>query len=409
MTGQRLNLKTERNMNTISTRSTALALLGLLALAVYILACTSFSPDDSQVLYPAFDESGAIGLAVYNREARRSDMLFVPAGYGGDSTNAEAIPVRGQWLADGKRVLVAWGGGDNQPDHQLQLAVVPAGARSAFKVFTLADVKEPGTLLMQPLPVAGDQLFVMAAKDKVVRLNLKSGAIVRHDFADLDGELALYPNPASDGVFYVLSRPGTNSPPVFGRLDPERFTLTPLAALTNETANGTFFTYDRQGSRIAFVTAGASNTLDLVVLKDGKPEIRRPIGSTDRKLAFGNGMLSPRGDYIWASFGRQSREGDKSDYGLMEIPLMPAAAVRETVLVRGDSRTEENAAVYFQIGISHDGKTAAVASTYLAIVKKPEEVKPEHCALFFVDLSDPKRKVTTVPIRAPLPRAETGK
>ena len=58
-------------MKNPKTRNTALALVGLLALSIYILACTSFSPDDTKVLYPAFDApSGAIGMAVYDREAR---------------------------------------------------------------------------------------------------------------------------------------------------------------------------------------------------------------------------------------------------------------------------------------------------------------------------------------------------
>ena len=59
-------------MKTISSRDTALALLGMLSLAVYILACTSFSPNDRQVLYPAFDESGAVALASRSSRSTRT-------------------------------------------------------------------------------------------------------------------------------------------------------------------------------------------------------------------------------------------------------------------------------------------------------------------------------------------------
>jgi hypothetical protein len=59
---------------------------------------------------------------------------------------------------------------------------------------------------------------------------------------------------------------------------------------------------------------------------------------------------------------------------------------------------------YFQAAISHDGKTAAVSSTYLACTEK--EFKPADCALFLVDLSDAKWKVTKVPI--PLPAERTN-
>ena len=85
-------------------RNAALALVGLLALTIYILACTSFSPDDTKVLYPSFDQAtGAIGMAVYDREARTSETLFVPVAYDGSITNAEVAPILstrtmvGQW------------------------------------------------------------------------------------------------------------------------------------------------------------------------------------------------------------------------------------------------------------------------------------------------------------------------
>ena len=95
-------------MKTYKTRNAILALIGLAALSVYILACTSFSPDDSKVLYPAFDaESGAVGMAVYDRAAGRSDMVLVPMTYDIGETNAAVEPklMRGQWLGDGRNIL----------------------------------------------------------------------------------------------------------------------------------------------------------------------------------------------------------------------------------------------------------------------------------------------------------------
>ncbi len=38
-------------MKTQTARNAGLALVGLLALTIYILACSSFSPDDTKVLY----------------------------------------------------------------------------------------------------------------------------------------------------------------------------------------------------------------------------------------------------------------------------------------------------------------------------------------------------------------------
>jgi hypothetical protein len=53
----------------------------------------------------------------------------------------------------------------------------------------------------------------------------------------------------------------------------------------------------------------------------------------------------------------------------------------------------------FQIDISHDGTTLAVESLWFGF--GDDAVKAEDCALFLVDLTDPQRKVTKVPI--PLP------
>ena len=64
-------------MNSRKTRNTLLALTGLAALFVCILACTSFSPDDKKILYPTFDpKTRSMGVAVYDRSLRESRILF---------------------------------------------------------------------------------------------------------------------------------------------------------------------------------------------------------------------------------------------------------------------------------------------------------------------------------------------
>src|SRR5512146_249304 len=108
-------------------RDLALALIGLLALTAAILACTSFSPDDKKVLYPSFDPaSGALGMALSDREARRSDMFFLPLVHE-NTTNNEVVPgfIRGQWLPNGHSILFCWAGGKGSEDKALDLALVP--------------------------------------------------------------------------------------------------------------------------------------------------------------------------------------------------------------------------------------------------------------------------------------------
>jgi hypothetical protein len=87
----------------------------------------------------------------------------------------------------------------------------------------------------------------------------------------------------------------------------------------------------------------------------------------------------------------------------MEIPL-GAAPVRETTLITAAPSENDSDETCFQGSVSHDGKTFAVDSTYLACIEP--RFKARDCALFFVDLRSPNRKVTKVPIPMPGKRPE---
>jgi hypothetical protein len=101
---------------------------------------------------------------------------------------------------------------------------------------------------------------------------------------------------------------------------------------------------------------------------------------------------------MYASFRSQAEAATNVSFGLLEIPLNGGSA-RRTMLLSGVGKRDDDSVLYFQIGLSNDGKTAAVASTYLA--GDDEEFKADDCALFLIDLADPQRKVTKV--RIPLP------
>lgn len=378
-------------MKNRNTRNGVLALVGLMALTVYILACTSFSPDDTKVLYPAFDgPSGKLCVAVYNRETSRSETLFLPMDLGAGETNEVKAPLlRPQWLADGRRVLVAWG-----TDNDLAVALVPCGARGSVKLFYgLSKGGDKLEVLSSPIPVAGKYAFIRESGKEVLRLDLDTGTKVLHEFSQEKSDLSLFPAPTDRGVFYIAER----DPMVFGRLDPESFQMTPLMSFTNKTADGSFFAYDAQGKRIALVEEGESGQR-LVVLEGGRTVFSRLLGTKPDELTFGNGVFSPKGTALLAGYQLQEAGKTNSSFGVIEIPFNDAP-IQKTPLITGVNTTDSMAALYFPIGVSHDGRTAAVASTYLAFAAK--DFKPQDCALFFVDLRDAKRKVTKVPI--PLP------
>ena len=393
-------------MNKQTTRNTALALLGLLALSIYILACTSFSPDDTKVLYPAFDaSSGAIGMAVYDREARRSEMLFVPLAYQGAESNTVAAPsiLRAEWLPRGREIVVAYSAPSKQNSDQdgLAVALVPWGVRKPIKVFHLSDVKDPGMLFMTPLCLAGEQVFLRSSDKGVARLDLRTGVLTSHEFDDVKGEVSLYPAPDGAGVFYFESGSQPEQGTVFGRLNPNDFSRKPFMVITNEVHDQSVIAYDKSG-RILALLSGGTETNELLVLRDGQRIFSRSLDAHGQKRSFGNAVLAANGKGLWATF-QQTKGTNAAAYGLMEIPFSDAPP-RELTLISDAPAEDDSNIYYFQAAISHDGKTAAVASTYLACAEK--QIAPADCALFLVDLSDPKWPVTKVPIPVPAKRPD---
>ncbi len=126
-----------------------LAGVGCASLLFYILACsTSFSPDDSQVLYPAFDnQSGAISIAVYDRKTGRSETIFTAVAPGETRTDQDLLLARAQWLPDGKHVLIGHVLTDD--DQGLSLFVVPRGVNEPIRHLLVPDLDEPAVEIPQ--------------------------------------------------------------------------------------------------------------------------------------------------------------------------------------------------------------------------------------------------------------------
>jgi hypothetical protein len=388
------------------TRNAALAFVGLLALSIYILACTSFSPDDTKVLYPAFDaRSGAIGMAVYDRQARTSEMLFLPLTYQSGDSNIVASPsiLRAGWLANGREIVVAYSAPDKNSSDQdsVSVALVPWGVRKPIKIFHLLDIKDPGELFVVPLCLAGERVFLRTSSNGVARLDLSSGTLTAHEFENAKGAFSLYPAPDGTGVFYVAQGNLPDPKTIFGRLNPNDFSRTPLMVITNQIGAPTEVAYDKSGRVLALLSEG-SETNNLLVLRDGRPAFARSLDAHGQKRCFGNAILAANGKALWATF-QQTKGTNAMAYGLMEIPFDDAPP-RELTLISDAPMQDESCVYYFQAAISHDGKTAAIASTYLACAEK--QIKPADCALFLVDLSDPKWPVTKVPIPMPARHAD---
>jgi hypothetical protein len=368
-----------------------LALAALTALTVYVLACgTSFSPDDSKVLYSTINaKTGATGVAVYDRTTGKSELLFGPTHLEGDGLKTAPQILRPQWISNGHGVLVGWPGKDG-----LNLTVLPAGGPGPIRLYSLPDQDKN----FSPLPVAGTCLFLIGQSNTLVRLDLASGAVRRTPGLP---EMTLLPTPRGDQLLYLAeSGEGDTASTEVGLLNPETFGRTPLHHLKGAElkAEDGFCALSREGKRLA-LCAKVDDKWVLRVMDNGQPFRTVPLALEASAVKFGNAQFGPGGEVVYASF---LQTGDETNsLGILEIPIN-GGPIRRTTLIGDLGKVSKESALYLEPEVSHDGKTLAVASTYLAFDEHPS-LKAEDCALFLVNLTDPQRRVTKVPI--PLPPA----
>ena len=393
-------------MNNQKPLNVALALVGLLALGIYVLACTSFSPDDTKILYPAFDApSGAIGMAVYDRETKGTEMLFLPLAYEAQSNNIVKVPclMRAEWVAGGREIVVSHYSWQNSSTNKenLDLALIPYGVRKPIRTFRVPASEDAAESLLWPICIVGERVFLQVSKRGIARLDVRTGAIATHQFEGGTNDVTLYPAPDGKSVFCFESSNKNEEGCVVSRLNPDDFRRTPLMLWTNNFHDEGVIACDKGGRMLAFLGKGRE-TNNLLVLRDGRRVFGRSLDTHGQERCFGNAILNPNGNALWATFAR-SVGTNATSYGLMEIPFSDAPP-HELTLISNVPSHDPDKAMYFQVGISHDGKTAAIASTYLACTEK--EFNSADCALFLVDLSKPEWPVTKVPIPMPAERPD---
>jgi len=373
------------------------ALIGLGALLIYVLACTSFSPDDSKVLYLTVDaKSGLTAVAVYDRKSGKSELLFEPYAQNvADPAAAKPALMRPQWLNDGHNILAAWTAGLDDSEKSLNLAVLPFDRRGPARTFQLSNLgKDAATrLCFWPLPVVGSSLFLGGESNSIIRLELANGALHRQTNQQ---ELVLLPSPDSDRLFYVRGANDSKGPNELGLLNPETYAPTPLFQFKEEQVSMFSLALSRDAKRLAYQLENESPPV-VHLLENSQPVRTLSLASLGEKMEINLRHFSPKGDILYGSF-KSSDAGTKASYGFVEIPL-DGSAVRKTTLISNAESGDKEMFASFQIDISHDGKTLAVESLWLAYGDHP--ILANDCALFLVDLADPERKISKVAI--PLP------
>jgi hypothetical protein len=196
----------------------------------------------------------------------------------------------------------------------------------------------------------------------------------------------------SDWILF-LEEKATGRGMSFGRLDVRTLRRTVTLELTNEVAADSFFAYEPSG-RFFCVAEKRQGSPHLTLYQPGREVSSIPWQPANTE--FGIGAISSDGKWIVAPYIEHDPATKGDELGIAEISPEGKPMRKTALLHKGTSGSEAKS--FFQVSVSHDGKTAAVSTTYLF---DEEKLKGEDCGLFLVDLSRANRPVTRVRMPPP--------
>ncbi len=373
--------------------SGVLSLTALAALVVFIIACTSFSPDDSKVLFSTYDpEAQAYGVGLYDRSTRATTTLFVPQEHQSDSSRGEPALIRAQWLADGRHILVSWG--RDVEDDDLDLAVLPYGHVGPTRFIHLEGLDEGVSQMRMPLATAGGHLFLRGESNTLVRVNLLTGEVSQRAVSK---DIVPHASPGGDRAFYLSQIDEDDSKWEFGLIDADTWELKPTARfeLDESLKDVELAAVSPDGK---WAIGHQEDPPQVLFLEGGEVKRRVALGGEGEEVNVSVFAISTQNQTAYAPYWKKTKGDTDIEAGILELPF-PDGQPRRVPLI-GRIKSGEGAGAWcFQPSVSHDGKTLAIASTYL--VAGDAQVAKSDCALFLVDLSDPERKVTRVPVPWP--------
>jgi Tol biopolymer transport system component len=363
-------------------RNVLLGVAGIAALLAYAIACrASFSPDGKKVLFPSIDRdvrSPCVGL--YDREAKTTTPFFPPAVV---EEGKEPTFVTGSWWPDGKRAIVTWL--ERTEPERVMVLDLPQEKGRSVRLFTLGKGSSEESLLVPPV-ISGGRYLVFGG---LHRLDLSTGEVRTRELKDA------YPFARGGDVGVMVAEKNEEAGFSLGTLDGEtleakRITTFPKKDVGEATHVAAA---SPDGARIA-VPAEKEGRSGIVLVSGAAVERTIDAGPVAEAGRLGNTAWSPDGKTVYAAWARKV-DGKGIDLGFLECAADGTGRPRTTTLARSRKSDLDQVLVVFQIGLSPDGKTLAVPTTYV------EEIEREDLALFLVDLSDPARKVTKVPIPVP--------
>lgn len=364
-----------------------LGILGLTALILYILACLpsqpSWSPDGSKVLFPYYDsDTEQWGLALYDARTGTTRSIWLEKPSSGRYREEEMPSV--QWTRDGTQAIVSSELRDSDNTVTLQVLVLPVGSRKPVRRFLLPKMEKDAFLSVFP-EVAG-HLYI-SSKKRLTRLNLRTGQV---DVRESDCDLALAG--AGDSIFYICtSGVGETEGYDFGRVNTEDLSLQPLFKVDGIKGLNGFLAPEPRGARLAVVGQGQDK--DFLLLMSTGLERVLPLEVPAQQYKLGNLEWSLDGKTIFVAVLIATGEEEVTQYSIAEVPVAggPARLVPIAKVLGSIGDGDE---FFFQIALSPDGTRIAASTAHL----DDDDVGAQDRALYLVNLRDPKRRVTKIPV-----------
>jgi dipeptidyl aminopeptidase/acylaminoacyl peptidase len=382
-----------------------LLVVAMAAWMIFILACIggpAWSPDGSQILFAYRDvENSRTAVALYDRATRTTTTIFAqPAAEEGE------LAVEPQWQKDGTRAFIAM----YQP--------VPGSSGDGFCELISIPVKSSMPLQAYPLGTTEGCVGPHPQLDGKVYFGGKDLRWI--DLVTGEAESRTIPNDVGsisehDGqVFYVreVSRSAGNAEDKkpaedgreFGRIDLKDFTLKPAfvlwesdhAALAVKDDPWPVF-WETSGSRMAMI--GRGDDADKILFLEESKGMTRVLAPDLGVKAFrlGNLVWSRDGKTLYASVITKGDQEKTQEYWLAEIPVAGTPG-RLTKIAPIQAKMSGDFDTYFrlsmQVALSPDGTWIAATPAVLG----KDTLAERDWALFLIDVRDPARPITRIPI-----------
>lgn len=153
-----------------------------------------------------------------------------------------------------------------------------------------------------------------------------------------------------------------------------------------------FLALDPTGTRMALVAEGNPRGFLLLLSLSGVERVFSPGFAAERFL-LGRPQWSKDGKTLYVSVLATTADEGVLQYSLGEIPL-DAAPPRLTPIAEIQANHPDEFELFLQLSLSPDGDTIATSTAYLP----NDNVSDEARGLYLVDLRDPARPVTRVPL-----------